>query len=293
MTTMAEAGDRTGLSGFSVGHLLRRRREERDAPIELIAKETRIPARYLLALEEGVFADLPSLTYAVGFVKTYARWLGLAPDVLAEQFKAEAAHHLTPTKVTELHPLDERKGPSLRLILLSMFGVAAVVILASLARQGDLTQTLSQIVPSVVSDAPEESAPAAGTAVEAPAASAPLPPLAADTLATPPPETPPVTAAEPPAIDPSGVVVLTAREDAWVKITDTATGKTVLQRILRAGDQYSVPSGSRQLLWTGRAGALDVSVNGVALPPLGGPNDVVRDVELTAPALAARGAPAQ
>lgn len=302
MTTMAEAGEKTGPSGFSVGHLLRRRREERGAPIEQIAKETRIPARYLVALEEGVSAELPSLTYAVGFVKTYARWLGLAPDMVAEQFKAEAAHHLTSRKVTELHPLDERKTPSMRLILLSLLGVAAVVIVASLARQGDLMQTLSQIIPGVVSGAPTPSPPAADTTALN-AATGTLPPPLPD--ATPPDAAPPdATPSGPPpevltpaapeaqaAVDPSGVVALTAREDAWVKITDTATGKVVLQRILRAGDRYSVPAGVRQLLWTGRAGALDVTVGGVAVPPLGGPNEVVRDVELTASALATRNAP--
>lgn len=308
MTTIAEAGDKTGPGGFTVGHLLRRRREERGAPIEQIAKETRIPTRYLIALEEGISADLPSLTYSVGFVKTYARWLGLAPDMLAIQFKAEAAHHLMPAKVTVLHPLDERKTPSMRLILLSMLGIAAVVIIASLARQGDLTQTLSQIIPGVVSDTPKTPPPAAGSSPVTSAASASAP-LTGDTgvaprgevlqtdaqpAVAPAAETPPSTAAEPEAtIDPAGTVVLSAREDAWVKITDSTTGKTVLQRILRAGDQYSVPAGSRQLLWTGRAGALDISVDGVTLPPLGGPNDVVRDVELTASALAARSTPAQ
>lgn len=299
MTTMTDAAEKAGHSGFTVGHLLRRRREERGAPIEEIAKETRIPTRYLVALEDGVMAELPGLTYAVGFVKAYARWLGLSPDMVAEQFKAEAAHHLTPRRVTELTPLDERKAPSMRLIVLSILGVGAVVIVASLVRQGDLMQTVSQLFPSVASSAPK---PQESITIPDQTAQAALPPLASPTpppsaaaVPTVPTEATPSTPeqAAPTAVDPSSVVILTAREDAWVKITEAATGKTVLQRILSAGNQYVVPSGSRQLLWTGRAGALDVTVGGAALPPLGGPNDVVRDIELTATALAARNTPAR
>jgi hypothetical protein len=88
-------------------------------------------------------------------------------------------------------------------------------------------------------------------------------------------------------------VVLTAREDVWVKIYDRATGRRAFMGLLAAGQRYEVPADGPPLtLRSGRAGALVVSVGGTPLPPLGGPVQTIDGVVLTAPALAARLAPA-
>ena len=63
---------------------------------------------------------------------------------------------------------------------------------------------------------------------------------------------------------------------------------------MAAGDRYDVPVDRQDLmLWTGRAGALDVTVGGTAIPPLGAATQTVRDVPLTAAGLAARAQPRQ
>ena len=60
-----------------VAALLRRRREELGRDVPTVARQLRIRAVYITAIEEGRLQDLPGTAYAVGFVRAYADYLGL------------------------------------------------------------------------------------------------------------------------------------------------------------------------------------------------------------------------
>ena len=79
-------------------------------------------------------------------------------------------------------------------------------------------------------------------------------------------------------------VTLTARLDSWVQVVSD-DNELLLTRILRAGDTYYVPNRPGLLLLTGNAGALEVSVDGLALPPIGPIGAVRRNVSLDPEAL--------
>ncbi len=79
----------------------------------------------------------------------------------------------------------------------------------------------------------------------------------------------------------SGRVVVLAHQDSWVQITGAA-GELLLTRILRAGDKYIAPAREDLVMMTGNAGALEVSVDGKVIPPLGPPGTVRRNVSLSA-----------
>lgn len=66
----------------AVGEQLRQAREARGWSLEEVAQATRIRLRYLRALEDGDWASLPPRVYAIGFLKLYARQLGLDPNAL-------------------------------------------------------------------------------------------------------------------------------------------------------------------------------------------------------------------
>jgi cytoskeletal protein RodZ len=59
------------------GSLLRAARESRGLTIAEVAQETKIPAGSLQAIDEDRLADLPGSVFARGFVKAYARAVGL------------------------------------------------------------------------------------------------------------------------------------------------------------------------------------------------------------------------
>lgn len=74
---------------MSIGSDLKAARETRKISLDTISKRTKIPPKYLEALEENRFDIFPSHTYAKGFIRAYAKIVGLDPAVLTRQFNAE------------------------------------------------------------------------------------------------------------------------------------------------------------------------------------------------------------
>ncbi len=72
----------------TLGSELRAARESRDLTLEQAEKQTRIRAHYLEALEQGNFSALPSAVQGRGFLRNYARFLGLDAELLVARFDA-------------------------------------------------------------------------------------------------------------------------------------------------------------------------------------------------------------
>ncbi|HEX6200030.1 MAG TPA: helix-turn-helix transcriptional regulator, partial [Thermoanaerobaculia bacterium] len=64
----------------SFGAWLRRQREMREITLREISDATKISLRYLEALEQERFDLLPAKVFARGFLRQYARYVGLDPD---------------------------------------------------------------------------------------------------------------------------------------------------------------------------------------------------------------------
>lgn len=270
-----------------IGEVLKARRLELGRELADIAHQTRVPQRYLTAIEAGQHDTLPALPYTIGFVKSYARILGLDADASAEQFRRETTKPDRVVPTIDHEPIEDVRVPTRAAALLGivLLGVVALAVAAwSLGWFGG-----DEEPPPAVAAAPAGSDDGATVAMDTPPVLPPEPvtetPPAAGTADA----AIPALAAAPPA---GGAIVVTAREDAWVKIYEAGSGRSVFQGVMAAGDRYDVP-GDRQdlLLWTGRAGALDVTVGGTAIPPLGAATQTVRDVPLTAAGLAARTQP--
>jgi transcriptional regulator with XRE-family HTH domain len=65
-----------------VGHRLREAREKQGFSLTDVERQTRIPRQYLQALEADQFGILPAPVYARGFLRNYARFLGLDENEL-------------------------------------------------------------------------------------------------------------------------------------------------------------------------------------------------------------------
>jgi transcriptional regulator with XRE-family HTH domain len=70
------------------GEALRRHRERSGVTIESIARQTKISASMLVALERGDCSRWPTGIYSRSYVRDYAQAVGLDPDDLAAQFGA-------------------------------------------------------------------------------------------------------------------------------------------------------------------------------------------------------------
>lgn len=75
-----------------ISDLLREEREKRKLTLEEVEKTTKIKKSFLAAIESGEFDLLPSESYALGFVKTYASLLGYPEDKTIALFRRQYEH---------------------------------------------------------------------------------------------------------------------------------------------------------------------------------------------------------
>ena len=115
------ANEERGMSSqpLPVGEELRRAREDAGLDLADVAAHLRIRSNFLSALEEGRPDALPGITYAIGYVRTYAAFLGLQPDAAVRRFKEEAAGLNSKTQLVFPSPAPEGRVPGLILMLVA------------------------------------------------------------------------------------------------------------------------------------------------------------------------------
>jgi len=109
-----------------VGATLRAAREGMGKALPECAKLLRIRQAFLEALEEGRHRDLPGGTYAAGFLRTYAEFLGLDSEEMVRRFREEGAGGFkNRTELTFPSPVSEGRIPGGAVIFLGLI-LAAV-----------------------------------------------------------------------------------------------------------------------------------------------------------------------
>lgn len=69
------------------GSFLKQERELRNIPLEEVSEQTHIKLSYLEAMESNHFEKLPGLTFAKGYLRAYAGYIGLIPEEVLLQFE--------------------------------------------------------------------------------------------------------------------------------------------------------------------------------------------------------------
>ncbi len=310
----------------TVGQDLRAARLRRGDEIAQVSRALKIRKDHLEALEEDRLEDLPGKTYAIGFVRSYARHLGLDATAYVERFKRDISGRAE-DKVHEPAPIHQDDGRRLpqgwRIItgaVLILLGWGAWHLLSPGLNSNQPVPPAPVLNPPKPAAAPKPSPPAQ-TATPSPAASAAPP--AADTSASPSTSTPadqqaamppPAEGAKTPAtsLPPANVasaasptaesaaggavygagnanprVILRARGDVRITVK-TAEGQTILNRDLKPGDSYQVPNVPGMMMATNNAGAVEMDLDGIALGRAGEPQQVLGRVSLDPQSLADR-----
>jgi cytoskeleton protein RodZ len=70
----------------SLGEQLRAARTAMSKSLDEISNDTNISKQYLAALEEDKYDIFPAPIYIRGFLNVYARYVGLDPDALMDQY---------------------------------------------------------------------------------------------------------------------------------------------------------------------------------------------------------------
>lgn len=241
----------------TVGEQLKAERERLELSLPDLAAKTRVPMRHLDSIEKSDFGALPGTTYTLGFARSYANAVGLDAAKVNAELRAELAqsgHDGYQAPAQNYEPTDPSRVPS-RKLAWTAAAVGIIVVAAYLFwRSMALESPVNVAAPATVEQE-----------------------VAAKTV------TAPARNAEP--------VVITATDNVWVKVYD-AEDKRLYENEMKDGDSFTVPpDANKPMIVTGRPQALNVTVGGRTVPPLGAADRTIADVEVSAAALLARSAP--
>jgi cytoskeletal protein RodZ len=251
----------------ALGEEFRGAREARGLSLSDVAERLHIRSVYLAAIEDEDWHVIGAPVYVRGFMRTYARFLGLDAEAAVARFSSSVPAGTPAATTPRATPAPEKRtgeqtSPSLAAILAIVVAIAAVLFVGYEFYQ-------------------YRAGPAAGTPVADASADA-----MANAAATPFPDAPagdagalpPVAAGAPKVLPPAPAGA--AKRGMTVRVTETSwlrvavDGTVAFEGILPKGAIKSY-SGKAAVVRVGNAGGVQIAINGKAVGPLGASGDVV------------------
>ena len=278
----------------TLGDFLQAARDHKGLSLAQVADATRVRRIYLEAIERGDLTPLPSRPFAVGYVRSYARCLGLDGDGAVARFKAE--HPEAAAQLRAPVGVPSHTDPRRRVLYAALGVVAAAVGLWNVAQRTLTTDPSNS--PQFPTGAPAWPQPYPKGPLHLGAATAPpadqttpkpyvtpglgvpgIDPDAADDAADKPPSQGPApggTAVTPPAPSPAsfttratvyglpagkGPIIIQAKAPASL-IVRGPQGAIYFARQLETGEAYRAPLGRGLTADVSDPQAFDVYLNG-------------------------------
>jgi cytoskeleton protein RodZ len=123
----------------SVGEFFRQVRETKGLTLDEVASKTRIRTDFVKALEDGNFAKLPDQVFARGFVRSYARSLGLDEEDAIHRFIQSAGSFYEKQDERERLKIrqveEDRKRQANRKAVVIAIGIAVLTLIFLLSRE--------------------------------------------------------------------------------------------------------------------------------------------------------------
>ena len=267
----------------TVGQDLRAARLRRGDDLATASKVLKIRKDHLEALEEDRLEALPGRTYAVGFVRSYADYLGLDAAQCVERFKAEIAGRSDADHMPQVQVIDEDEHRRLPQGWKIVAGLVAVLMLYGVYYL--VSSASSMFAQPATPPAPAAVVPKPIVAHAVPRVSAPPPSDQQQAATAAAPAAAPAT--EPPL--PAGIaygqqnanarVVLRAHQPTRILIQG-ANGFVYFNRALNPGDTFHVPNKTGVTLTTTNAGAVEVELDGQSMGFAGQGNAVAEALSL-------------
>jgi len=114
-------------SDIAIGSALKAAREGMGLSLDEIAEITKVRARHLAAIEDAALDQLPSRPFTVGYVRAYAKALGLDADATAARFRTEYPSPDDDELRSPVGVRHNRPGRSGALVTLGAVAILAVV----------------------------------------------------------------------------------------------------------------------------------------------------------------------
>jgi cytoskeleton protein RodZ len=270
----------------SFGEQLRQARERRNISLQEISAATKIGLRALQALEAEHFEQLPGGIFNKGFVRAYARYVGLDEEEMLEAYRAAAKSDGAANELRTIADQVAARQTDSGLNGNVLIGVLALLVALGLgavwfrehrreAREQAAAQLATQTQAEQSAQFPArqtETQPNAPPPPAAPQASpATQPP--ASSVAAPAPAAAPSRAAAAPGSQPAGPVeiAVTATQPTWISIrSDGKMVDSVLMDPQQPNLRTRTYKASDKLrMVVGNAGGIEVVSNGKPVGPLG------------------------
>ncbi len=246
----------------SFGTWLRRQRELREISLREIADVTKISIRYLEALEQDRFDVLPAPVFAKGFLREYARYVGLDADEVVNSYLT-AQEEVEPTEVTEPRGSQQLGGRLEKTsgLLLTFAVVVLLAVVAGLAYYLERAESEADPEPPPIAAPPVQVAPPVVEEEVVPVSTAPL------------------------------LVTLDFTGECWVEAV--IDDDRQISELHVPGESLRLEAQQRVVLTLGDPEAVVVEVNGEPFPVAAPGGEVARDIEIDLTRLGSRGQPQQ
>jgi cytoskeletal protein RodZ len=235
-------------SSKGLGERFRLAREERGISLSDVAEQIRIRSVYLAAIEEESWSSIGAAVYIRGFIRTYARFLGLDPEEAVAAFSRTQPAGQAPVHYASRENGAGRSGPRSPWSTLAIWVTAVVaVLLVAFVVYNELTLRRAAspaplAVTSLPSATPAQTAAAVSTT---PASSA--------------------------AADAGHSLALRLSAPSWLQVT--VDGSVSMRGTFPAGTSRTF-HGKNALVRVGNAGGVEVFVDGKDVGTLGKTGDV-------------------
>ncbi|HEY0158871.1 MAG TPA: RodZ domain-containing protein [Thermoanaerobaculia bacterium] len=247
----------------SFGEELRREREIRGISLKEIADATKVSKRFLEALERNDHRTLPAPVFTRGFVREYARYVGLNVEEIVNRYNFAAAkdERIEKPPHVEKYPQvpvrDISPKPPPKRGIPPVYARVNRNIIAMVLLIGALSGVAWWAVQyrGRTEAEPVDAVPVTATRAVAPPV---LPPAAAQT-------------------DDSKLrLAVEVVENAWVELE--ADGKTVVKAVMEKGERRTFEAADAfRFRNIGNAAGLRLTLNGATVPPLGEVGEVVKN----------------
>ncbi len=286
----------------SLGEYLKQARKKKRLSLEQIASQTRIQAQHLQALESEDFANLPAKVFAKGFVRSYAKILGLDEEEALQCFLETSGTFYERRQVEQPLPHAQvkleaapRQNMNWKLVFGFIIIVAAGAVWYGLPKQqgtpialsepeafspiepiGEPMLPISDPSKSVVPIRPVESPPPSPPPAPSPTQPAPkpIPPISVEPI--------PPTSPTPPAVettaDGSHTLEIEATQLTWVVVQSDKQAPN--EALLQPGQRKRWKANKQFLVTLGNAAGVVIRLNGESQGPFGKPGQVVRNIRL-------------
>lgn len=119
--------DNTTINTINYGEQLASIREQKGYTIEYVANKLHLRARVIELLERNDFKSLPGPVFIKGYLRAYAKLLGVSPDIYIDVFNQQYVVEKKPERALWQSKRESHKGEHLIRWFTLVFAVGAII----------------------------------------------------------------------------------------------------------------------------------------------------------------------